>query len=113
MSVPEPRLCELDRYAREALARLLRAREEKTRVEEDEQKARDQLLGFLTSHDATGGTIAGTQVVALIRYARETVDVRRLKAEEPFMWRRFGRMGMVERLDVLRRAVPSDVEGGA
>lgn len=88
---------------RKALADYVEASDERDRAEERRAKARDALVAFLAVHDASVGTVDGVAVCALTRVDREDIDVKRLKAEEPAIARRFARLSTIERFTLRGR----------
>lgn len=95
---------ELDDYARDALLRLIRHSRERAMADEQRRKAHDELLEFLAAREADVGTVNGVEVCHRIRYPRETVDTGAFRAGEPFLFRKYGRVTWVTRLDVARNA---------
>lgn len=72
-------------------------------AEELRAKARDALVAFLGVHDANVGTVNGKPVCAVAKVDRETIDVARLREEEPAIARRYARLSTVERFTLKGR----------
>jgi hypothetical protein len=89
---------ELDDYARQTYKDYVAADAELKEATARRDKARDALVTFLRLNEATAATDAGTPVVFLVESDRVTVDAPRLKAEEPFTYRRYSRVSHVEYL---------------
>jgi len=66
-------------------------------AKERRNKARDALVAFLAVHDASVGTVDGKPVCQVSKVDRETIDVKRLREEEPATARRFTRLSTVEK----------------
>jgi hypothetical protein len=92
---------ELDDYAREAYLDYVNATDAITREKERRDKARDALVAFLRLNDANEADEGGVPVLRLVEYDRTSLDAPRLKAEEPFVYRRFARMAHVEQLRIV------------
>jgi hypothetical protein len=92
---------ELDDYAREAYQDYVNASDAITREKERKDKARDVLVAFLRLNDVSEGDVNGAPVLRLVEFDRTSLDTGRLKAEEPFVYRRFARVGHVEQLRIV------------
>jgi hypothetical protein len=98
---------ELDDYGRDALLRLIKHSRDRAAADELRRKAHDELVAFLEAREADVGTLNGNDVCSRIRYPRETIDTAALRQDEPFMFRKYGRVTWVTRLDVARHATSS------
>jgi hypothetical protein len=97
-------LIALDDYAQDALAEYVATNDEMRELATRKDKARDALIAFFESNDADVGTVDGKEVVKLIRSDVITLDTERLKAEQPFTYRKFAKPAVRK---VYIRQVPS------
>jgi hypothetical protein len=94
----EDRPVPLDDYAQRQYAAYLEAVRERREAQERERKARDAVIMHLQLHMANVGTVDDEPVVRLLTSHPETIDVERLRTEEPFLAQRFARTGETHRL---------------
>jgi len=88
---------------RATLDEYVAASELRDAAEERRTKARDALVAFLAVHEASVGTVDGQPVCAYTKVDRETINVKRLRAEEPAIARRFAVLSTVERFTLKGR----------
>ena len=92
---------ELDEYAQGALRDLATTGRIIAEQESMRAKARSILTDFLLTHDADVGVVDGQPRVKLTTYDVSGIDVTRLRADEPFLARRYLRVRTDRRLTLL------------
>ena len=89
---------ELDEPTREALDRYREATRERDEATERRDKAKAEVVAYLATHDAKVGTIDGNAACSHSSYDMERIDSGRLRAEEPYLFRRYAKLIHVESL---------------
>ena len=83
---------ELDEYAQKNLNELRATTAAIDELEAERDKARNVVRTFLMDHEADVGVVDGVPVVRLLTFDVGTIDLEQLRADEPFLARKYLRV---------------------